>query len=129
MSINKVNSRNVNIGVVYRPPSGKVDTCFVLLVDIVNNINSGDNAAMFLLGDFNIDYLDKKLYNYKCLHMFELLTNLKQHNSIKGMTRKDHCLALIYNNCDIVANSGVLNIMLSDHEMIFVTRKMAKNNL
>ena len=83
MSINKVNSRNVNIGVVYRPPSGKVDKCCVLLVDIVNNSNSGDNAAMFLLGNFNIDYLDEKSDNYKCLHCFELLTNLKQHNIIK----------------------------------------------
>ena len=124
LSINMVNSKNVNIGVVYRPPSGKVNTCCNQLVDIVNDINSEDNADMFLLGDFNIDYLDKRSDPYKCLHRLELLTNLRQH--IKGATRKDHCLDLIYSNCEIVSDSGVLDVMLSVHEMIFITRKKAK---
>ena len=124
MSINMVNSKNIYIGVVYRPPSGKVEKCCDLLTDIINDINSEENADMFLLGDFNINYLDKRSDAYKCLNRMELLTNLRQY--IKKATRKDHCLDLIYSNCDIVSDSGVLDVLLSDHEMVFITRKKAK---
>ena len=122
--INMPNSRNINIGTVYRPPSGKVDKCCDILIDSVNDINSIDKADMFLLGDFNINYLDKKSESYKNLHRFELLSNLKQH--IRQPTRKGHCLDLIYSNCEIISNSGVLDVMLSDHDMIFATRKKDK---
>ena len=33
---------------------------------------------MFMLGDFNINYFDKRSEAYKCLSHMELLTNLKQ---------------------------------------------------
>ena len=41
-------------------------------------------------------------------------------------TRRDHCLDLIYSNCNMVSDSGVLDIMLSDHDMVFITRKKGK---
>ena len=33
----------------------------------------------------------------------------------------------MYTNCDCVANSGVIDILLSDHDMIYITRKKEKN--
>ena len=53
-----------------------------------------------------------------------MLTNLKQQ--IQLPTRGDHCIDLIYLNCDYIATSGVMPLLLSDHELIFVTRKKSK---
>ena len=91
---------------------------------MTNDTNKDGNTEMFILCDFNINYLDKKSDSYKCLHRFALLTNLKQY--VKCATQKEHCLDLIYNNSDNISNSGVLDIMLSDHELVFVSRKKVK---
>ena len=124
IEINMENSKNIIIGIIYRPPQGNVNSCCETLVNNVNDITQEGNADVFLMGDFNINYFDKQSADYKCLHRFEMLTNLKQY--IQKPTRKNHCIDLAYSNCDFVTNSGVLNILLSDHELIFVTRKKKK---
>ena len=109
------NSKNMSIGIIYRPPQGNTSVCCDSLINCV---------IVFLLGDFKINYFDKKSQDYKCLQRFEMLTNLKQY--IQKPTRKDHCIDLVYSNCDYIANSGVWNVLLSDHELIFVTKKKPK---
>ena len=84
----------------------------------MNDIVQGNN--LFLLGDFNVNYFDKKSSDYKSLHNFEILTNLKQY--IQHLSRNDNCIDLIYTNCDYIRNSGVLDILLSYHELIYITR-------
>ena len=108
----------------YRPPQGNIGKCCDTLTDSVNDITGIRNSDIFLLGDFNVNYLDNRTADYKCLHRFEMLTSLKQY--IQQPTRKDHCIDLVYSNCDYVSNSGVWNILLSDHELIFITRKKPK---
>ena len=83
---------------------------------------------MFLMGDFNIDTLDKKNDSIsKLLHM------IKQHGLrqlIKEPTRfsanKNSLIDLLITNSDIVSKSGVANVNLSDHQMILLTRKKIK---
>ena len=89
----------------------------------------GNNATLFLLGDFNVNYFDKKSTDYKSLHRFEMVTNLKQY--IQHPTRIDQCIDLIYTNSDHVKDSGVLDILLSDHdhELIYITRKKNENKI
>ena len=43
---------------IYRPPSGKIDSCMSNCSSIIEKIQSipqGDKAEIFFLGDFNID--------------------------------------------------------------------------
>ena len=124
VEVNMENSRNIIIGNIYRPPQGDINTCCDFLTDTVNDIVLANNADIFLLGDFNVDYFDKGSVNYKSLHKFEMLTNLKQ--LIQNPTRSDHCIDLIYTNSDFIAKSGVLPLLLSDHELIYATRKKSK---
>ena len=77
----------------------------------------------FLLGDFKINYLDKVSEDTKRLIDFETFTNWKQQ--IKDPTRNNNIIDLIYSNSSDISQSGVLNLGISDHELIFCTLKKA----
>ena len=81
-------------------------------------------ANIHILGDFNINYLNKRTEAMKHLRHFEVSTGLNQ--LIRKETRYDSCIDLIYSNSDIISNSGVLNVSLSDHNVIFVSSKKGK---
>ena len=73
------------------------------------------------MGDFNIQYNDKTSAQYKELLQFEQLTSLSQ--IIDEPTRKDNTIDLIFTNCDNISQKGILNVYISDHELIYCTRK------
>ena len=124
VELNMANCKNVIIGNLYRPPQGDSNVCCEHLIDTVNDIVQSTNADLFLLGDFNVNQFDKTSLEYKHLHRFEILTNLRQY--MQHPTRQANCIDLIYTNCDCVAGSRVLDILLSDHELIYITRTKEK---
>ena len=52
------------------------------------------------------------------------MTGLKQ--LIKHPTRCNNTIDLIYTNSDYVIASGIVSVNLSDHNMIYLTRKKSK---
>ena len=48
------------MGVVYRPPTGNVESCCNILTITMEEIGNSVNKEIFILGDFNINYLDRK---------------------------------------------------------------------
>ena len=80
-----------------------------------------DGREIWVIGDINVDLLNTedwktRLYN-KCIfglnfnnHIFEI-TRPNPNPNIKGGT----CIDLMSTSCDIVSNSGVLPVYLSDH--------------
>ena len=114
------------VGIMYRPPNASTLKFSELLTEKVNSIMErfNANADIFILGDFNINYLNKRTEAMKHLRHFEVSTGLNQ--LICKETRYDSCLDLIYSNSDIISNSGVLDVSLSDHNVIFVSRKKGK---
>ena len=76
IEIHMVNSKEIIIGNLYRPSQGDSNICCEYLTDIVSDIVQGNNADLFLLGDFNVNQFDKMSVEYKELHKFEILTNL-----------------------------------------------------
>ena len=124
LEIKMKNTRNIVIGVIYRPPNGNVQVFTERLTDIANDITTVNNIDLFILGDFNINYLEKNSAEFKLLRNFENLTNLKQY--IKSPTRKENCLDLIYTNCDFVSKAGVYEMLLSDHELVYISKKKSK---
>ena len=115
------NSKNIIIGVLYRPPSGNVETCFEKLATSMEAIGNSYNKEVFILGDFNINYLKKNDHNTKQLLHFETMTGLKQ--LMNEPTRGTNCIDLIFTNSCDASSFGSLNVSLSDHELIYVSKK------
>ena len=117
-------SKPILVGVVYRPPnqlnflnnfSDKLESIFKIKIQ-----------EMHILGDINIDKKSPlaKLYNeICCLHGLKQLIDSPTRITINTSTILDHILT---NSKEKITDSGIVNISLSDHQMIFFTRKNQK---
>ena len=88
-------------------------------------MNSQSLTKLFyLMGDFNIDMLDKSCDLCKEFNSLISSHGLKPHifeSTRKGT--KESCLDNIYSNSDIIKYSGTLDWNFSDHQAVFVNRK------
>ena len=122
-TINK-NNKNMLIANCYRPPDGNVASFLEYLENSLGLLDL-TKYDLLLMGDFNIDYLDKNSENTRklksCIKQFGIdqLINKPTRYS----TLRDSCLDLICTNTDHIANSCVCNVNISDHEMVLVTKK------
>ena len=130
VSLNLEKLREIVIVNIYRPPQGSLKTFIDLLskttLEILNSCKS--NVELYLMGDFNIDFLDKKDKNVK-----ELIQTMKSAGNnflIKDQTRiggKASCLDQIFTNSNYISNSGILDVNLSDHLAVYCSRKKMKS--
>ena len=124
LTIKQPNQRKMIIGRVYRQPKGKTSICIDYLTETLNQINQLGNADIFLMGDFNINYRDPKNPERRALKNFERLTGLRQLiNETTRPSQANSIIDLIFTNSPVIMNSGTLNWNISDHEVIFATRK------
>ena len=136
ITVSQPNQRKIIVAATYRPPKGNSTQYGDYLNDSVHSVSSNSNADIFILGDMNINYMNKGCYHRKNLQNFERLTGLRQIiNEVTrmnpkmdniGLTVGGSLIDLIYTNCDIIAESGTLNWAIADHEVIYVTRKKSK---
>ena len=91
-----------------------------------------DDQEVFILGDLNIDLTGSRVKNsngIKCykefcsLHGLEQLIKEPTRITEKSETLLDH---IISNSAQKVSQHGVLNLGLSDHHMIYCTKKSTK---
>ena len=110
---------------VYRPPQGKIDNFNNKIIDNITYINNTyPNAEIILLGDFNLNVLDKNSDEAKHVKWIEQATGLKQH--ITGVTRfsnTNSCIDLIFSNMDNNISTNILDVNISDHQFIHLNRK------
>ena len=137
------NSKPILIGILYRPPnqSGFLDS----LSTAILNSEKSDNQEVYLLGDLNFNLLDSKgkyildqnheantTTWYKQYRNLCISNNLKQLIRLETRTAKgtfsllDHILT---NTDELVLQSGVVDVGLSDHQLIYCTRKKHKEKL
>ena len=85
---------------------------------------------IFLMGDMNIDLLDKRSDTSKKL--INLIKPFGLSQLIKEPTRyskdKNSLLDVFITNSNFILDSGVCDVNLSDHEMILLTRKKIKTS-
>ena len=121
------NQRNIIVGNIYRPPQGDIEEFTTYLDTCIENFDLA-NRDVYILGDINVDMLDKKHDSTKKLT--ECITQNGLLNFIKNPTRfdvnKNSCLDHIYTNSSKVYESGVLDVNISDHEMIYIIHKKKK---
>ena len=109
---------------VYRPPDGDIDSFFHILENILllDNIN---NKEIWIVGDFNIDYLRRTHKNTKkaieFARVYGLRQLIKEATHLTGFTKS--CIDLMFTNACHVSNSGVLDDVVSDHYPIFACIK------
>ena len=127
VTIQQPNSKTIIIGNLYRPPQGNIDNFTRVLENVLSNIDLTKNE-IYIMGDLNVDMLDKKNIFTKKINDFIKPFGLRQ--LIKTPTRysrdKNSMLDVIFTNSDVIGNTGVCDVHLSDHQMILTTRKKAK---
>ena len=125
LKIINTKQKRLVIGVVYRPPNGNVKLFCQKLAEISNEIRASSKAEIIIIiGDFNINYIAKESYEMKQLKYFETMTGLKQ--LISENTRYRNCIDLAYADSSHISQAGTLDVNVSDHSVIFLTRKKSK---
>ncbi|CAH2088868.1 unnamed protein product [Euphydryas editha] len=75
----KINKKTIIVGTAYRPPWGNITTFFDALSDTISSLPYYDN--LYLLGDFNINFLGTGEYQRQVFDQFLCAHGLVQHVS------------------------------------------------
>ena len=124
LTLNLPNVRQIIVINLYRPPQGSVKGFIDKLYGSIAKMDKNLNSELYILDDFNINMLDKKLQSTK-----DLLLTMKMIGTvplIDKFTRKSEnstCIDQIFTNSNYISSSGILDLNISDHLAIFCTRK------
>ena len=112
---------------VYKPPKGDPVKCIKFIADI---IASNANAEVWILGDFNIDFLKrnvpstKKIINaIRVLGLTQLIRTITRPSNNSGT-----CIDWIMTNSEYVSLSFVSNNLISDHYPVICVRKKERES-
>ena len=121
-------TKPILVGILYRPlkQSGFLDK----LSTAISKRNCFDNQEVYILGDLNINLINNqkhtpngiKQYQEFCsLHNLKQLITSPTRVTANSSSLLDHVLT---NFTDRVSQSGVVDTGLSDHQLIYFTRKV-----
>ena len=120
----------LNLLGVYRPPDGAPKECVDHLVHILNQLDR-QRTDTLIIGDFNIDYKNKKLIAASKLE--KLVTKLALKQIIKENTRVSSssatCIDLLFTDIGCISDSGVINYNISDHLPIYLIKKRTRSRI
>ena len=129
LSVSIPNVQPIVVVTVYRPPQGKYKICCDTMSEAFERANLKDNTDIFVLGDFNIDYSKKQAPSTKELDFMTRSLGLREivktptrvsfHEGVKSQT----CIDLIFTNSDFVLRAKILDMNISDHLCVLMTRK------
>ena len=128
VKLNLKETRPTLIANVYRPPSDKIDAAIELLGSHLTEVTSSGNPDILIVGDLNIDLLknsnDTKRFNtFIDSHLMNQLINEPTRVTTTTRSLIDH---VITNNTDFYSIPGCFDPDLSDHCLLFTTRKCLK---
>ena len=118
-------ARNIIFINVYRPPNGNVQLMVDHMTNILSNVPRIDRKDVIFMGDFNVDLLSntpdtKKLIRFS--ELYGMVQNIKSPTRVSSMSSS--MIDLIFSNVTHVCTSGVIDMYLSDHQPIFLIKKM-----
>ena len=113
---------------IYRPPTGNLAKAISYLEDCLKVINLG-KTDVFVIGDMNVNYINKKSPEYKKLNFFASSNGLTQCiNTTTRVTEKTKSIIdLILTNSKFIQSSGSLDHHISDHQPIYVVHKKSRD--
>ena len=120
--------RKIMLGLCYRPPSGNIIKAMSLMTTQLEIIDISPNIDCLIVGDLNINYLDRNSIGFKHLKEFERRFLL--HQLIDTPTRiHNKCCSLIdhiFTNIDNIIQKGTIDVGISDHLPIFLIIKKCR---
>ena len=135
------NTKPIVVGIIYRPPS---QSEFLEIINTHFSKLDTNNNEIYILGDFNINlYLNnsyiflknnllqsqsitsdiKKYYEFCTMFGLKQLIEVPTRVTCSSSTIIDHILASFPNR---VSQQGVIDVGLSDHQIIYCTRKISR---
>ena len=135
------NTKPIVVGIIYRPPS---QSEFLEIINTHFSKLDTNNNEIYILGDFNINlYLNnsyiflknnllqsqsitsdiKKYYEFCTMFGLKQLIEVPTRVTCSSSTIIDHILASFPNR---VSQKGVIDVGLSDHQIIYYTRKISR---
>ena len=126
--LHRAHCKNVVICNTYRPPNGNMKKGIDYLDECLKTLNL-EKTNLFMLGDFNINYKNKKSPSYKKFNFFIQSNGLTQY--IIATTRNDDktksLLDLAITNSKFISNAGTLEHFVSDHQPIYIIHKKERD--
>ena len=123
------NLRPIVVINAYRPPQGDTKRACKMIDESISRANLKSNAELYLLGDLNIDLLDKKAQPTKDL-LFTMGSNGLQPKitsptrfSFREGVAKHTCIDHIFTNSTLIVEGKTLDLNISDHLAVYVRRK------
>ena len=112
----------------YRPPNGNVDNALELLTEILDDIHGNVTSDLLIMGDINIDLTKRNasVNKYKSFLHGNVLTQLVQKPTIITNTMRSLLDHIITNNTDYYHVCDLVDPGLSDHSLVFTSRKRLK---
>ena len=126
------NLRSIVVLNVYRPPQGDYKAACKIISESIVKANLKHNAEMYLMGDFNINLLDKSSPQAKELLFVTGLNGLSAkitkatRVSFRNGLAKETCIDQIFTNSSLVTEPKTLDLNISDHMAVFVRRKKSR---
>ena len=124
VKLNMPSCRDVVVCNFYRTPNGKMDKVIPYLENCLSSINL-NKTDLFIVGDFNVDFSNKKTNEYKKISFFIKSNQLCQliNESTRITDKTKTTIDLIITNCEFISRSGPLDTFLSDHRPTYVIKK------
>ena len=113
---------------MYRPPAGNLKQAIDYLEDCLKTINIS-KTDIFLVGDMNVNYKNKKSPNFARFNFFAQSNGLTQHikNTTRNTDKSKSLIDLALTNSKFINQSGTLEHFISDHQPIFIVHKKARD--
>ena len=128
LKIARANSKTILLANVYKPPLEKVEKAVKILEQGLGSLHTPNNEVV-ILGDFNIDYKNKKSPNYKRIKFFERSNLLEQLicTTTRNTKTSSSLLDMAFIKMKHISQAGTLDSFISDHQPIFIIKKKEKN--
>ena len=127
IEISRPRSKPFLVSPWYRPPRSSPDL-FAVFERVVDKVDA-ENLELYLLGDLNCDLLPDSV-NTNSSHLLNIMDIYGLTQLITEPTRVSQYSCTLIDLCltnspDKISNSGVVNIGISDHCAIFLTRRIS----
>ena len=121
--------KNILICNMYRPPSGDLKKAVSYLDECLKTVNLGKNNV-FLLGDMNVNYKNKKSPNFKRFNFFAQTNGLTQYikTSTRATDKTNSLIDIALSNTNYISSSGTLDHFISDHQPIYLLYKKSRDH-
>ena len=126
--IHRPHCKNVVIGNLYRPPGGNLEKAVTYLDNSLRTINLA-KIDLFLVGDLNVDLMDKTSNTFKKLQFFIQSNGLTQYirTATRNTAKSSSLIDVAISNSKYISQAGTLEHHISDHQPIFIVHKKGRD--